>query len=222
MFKYPKMKNLFKRQMDKTKPNYGKIIVGEWSRPEFKYLADCEWHWTEKIDGMNIRVIWFNGKLYFKGRTDRAIIPEHLEKRLTEKFSEELFERFGKKHVCLYGEGYGKGIQKGGERYNPNGASFILFDIWIDGYWIERKGVSDIGNALDCIIVPTLGIGTLFEASRITSGGFWSEFGQFCAEGLVLRPLHELCDKNGNRIIAKIKHKDFPHTDPTTDLMRGE
>ena len=30
------------------------------------------WHWTEKIDGTNIRVIWQDGKLTFGGKTDNA------------------------------------------------------------------------------------------------------------------------------------------------------
>jgi len=39
--------------------------------------------------------------------------------------------------------------------------------------------------------------------------GFNSQWGNFIAEGIVARPSCELLDRRGNRIITKLKYKDF-------------
>jgi hypothetical protein len=40
-------------------------------------------------------------------------------------------------------------------------------------------------------------------------GGLKSQWGDFEAEGIVARPKVDLFDRGGNRIICKIKGKDF-------------
>ena len=52
MKQYHKIQGLFKRGPD------NKFIEGEWSLPEFEYLAKLNWTWTEKVDGTNMRVMW--------------------------------------------------------------------------------------------------------------------------------------------------------------------
>jgi hypothetical protein len=42
-----------------------------------------------------------------------------------------------------------------------------------------------------------------------TRTGFKSQWGDFIAEGIVARPVVELKSRNGDRIITKIKYKDF-------------
>ena len=56
-----------------------------------------------------------------------------------------------------------------------------------------------------------LGEGTLYEAIEMTRKGFKSKLGNkdFDAEGIVLRPKVELKNRNNDRIIGKIKLKDF-------------
>ena len=105
---YVKIPNIFKRE------EFGKnrIIEGEYSTPELKYLAELPWAWSEKVDGTNVRIIWDGHRVSFGGRTDNAQIPSHLVNRLNELFSgtnkEELFEQtFGEKNVILFGEGFG-------------------------------------------------------------------------------------------------------------------
>jgi len=112
-------------------PNRNKVKIGFWSKPEFQYLQDNVWIFTEKIDGTNIRVHWDGHKVVFGGRTDNAAIPAKLFDHLRNTFLEELFEQaFGDTEVTLYGEGFGAGIQKGGGNYGPN-QEFILFDVRI-------------------------------------------------------------------------------------------
>ena len=57
MIEYPHIDSVFKRYMDG--PNRGRLIEGEWTYPEFEYLAPCKWVGTEKVDGTNIRVQWY-------------------------------------------------------------------------------------------------------------------------------------------------------------------
>ena len=55
MKEYHKIYTIFKRN---PKTKYKTLLEGKYSLPEFEYLKDCIWVFTEKIDGTNIRVIW--------------------------------------------------------------------------------------------------------------------------------------------------------------------
>jgi len=204
MKEYHKIQTLLVRD-----PETHKVIwPGDFRLPEYGYLSCLEWIWTEKIDGTNIRVIWDGERVEFRGRTDRAQIPPKLMIRLMNLFGDTAKWR-GKFNypVTLYGEGYGAGIQKGGGNYGP-GQDFVLFDVHI-GMWLQRHNVVNIADYFGVRAAPYLGIGSLTDAIEFTRGGFYSDFGDFPAEGLVCRPRHELSDRRGNRIIAKIKTKDF-------------
>jgi len=39
-------------------------------------------------------------------------------------------------------------IQKGGGNYIADGVDFVLFDVWINGIWLERENVEDIAEKL--------------------------------------------------------------------------
>jgi len=69
--------------------------------------------------------------------------------------------------------------------------------------------VEDIGNKLNIDVVPIIGIGTLHRMIRMAQEGFKSTWGDFLAEGIVARPKIELKTRSGQRIITKIKYKDF-------------
>ena len=201
MKEYPKIQSVFKRD-DKTH----KFIIGEWAEPEFEYLKDCLWEATEKIDGTNIRVIWDEAGRRFEGRTDNAQIPAILYKKLCETFpTDNPFDY----PVCLYGEGYGTRIQKGGGNYKADGVDFALFDVFIDGWWLEQDNVKGIAEKLGISAVPFVGYFTLHNAMDFVDTGFKSTFGDFNAEGLVLKTQVQLFNRKGKRIITKMKTKDF-------------
>lgn len=201
--------SIFKRDV-----NTHNFIDDAFSLPEFEYLKDNFWVWTEKIDGMNMQVDWDKETVRFGGKTDNAQIPTFLYKKLQEMFTIEKFKRlYSDTPMRLYGEGYGAKIQGGG-KYIPDGVGFILFDVLIDGWWLRRGDIEDIANKLGIDVVPTIGGGTLMDAvALIKSRKFKSKWGDFLAEGLVLKPKVELKTRAGERVITKIKHKDYKKED---------
>lgn len=210
MNQYTKINTIFKRD-EKTK----KIIEGDYSLPEFEFLKDNRWIFTEKVDGTNIRVMWNGDGVIFGGKTDDAQIPVFLLYKLQELFEgtlkrQKFIETFGVEgNVCLYGEGYGNKIQKAGSNYIKDGVDFVLFDVKVGEWWLERENVEDIAEKFGIKIVPIIGEGTLKEAVEMTRVGFSSVWGSFEAEGIVARPAIEIKTRKGERIITKIKHRDF-------------
>jgi hypothetical protein len=224
---YHKIDTVFKRDPE-TK--HKTLIEGDFSNPAFEYLANNKWTFTEKVDGTNIRVqvhayspeVAANeGQTHgisFGGKTDEAQIPAKLVQRLQERFMvieqrRKLTEMFPDGAV-LYGEGYGTGIQAAGKHYLPH-QDFVLFDVRVGPWWLERPNVEDVGVKLGLDVVPILGYGTLFDMVEMVRDGYVSHFAKlsgsdaFQAEGIVARPRTELCDRAGKRIITKLKHKDF-------------
>jgi hypothetical protein len=186
------------------------LIDGEWTTPEFEYLANNKWMFTEKVDGTNIRVMLRSGAVTFGGRTDAAHIPAQLATRLNETFlprADKMAEIF-RCDACLYGEGYGAKIQKGGGNYRPD-QDFVLFDVRIGEWWLQRADVEDAAEKLGIGVVPVIGDGTLYDAIALVRDGFESAWGNFEAEGIVARPQVELKTRSGHRIITKIKCRDF-------------
>lgn len=206
MIEYPKIQSIFKRNMDGDK----KLIEGKYSLPEFEYLKNNRWIFTEKIDGTNIRIMWDGFKVTIAGRTEKAEIPTFLYNKLQELFPNEKMKHFYQEEpLCIYGEGYGAKIQKGGGNYISNGVNFILFDVLIKNWWLKREDIEDISKILDIPIVPIIGTGTLEYAIKMIKKGIKSTFGDFLAEGIVLKPKIELKNRAGRRIITKLKHRDF-------------
>jgi hypothetical protein len=186
------------------------LIIGDWSLPEFEYLQNCSWYFTEKIDGTNVRVMWNGQDVMFAGRTDRAQMLTKLLARLQERFRDKVLlgKVLAEGPVCLYGEGYGAGIQGVGGMYGA-GQDFILFDVKYGDTWLRREDVEDIALKLGLKSVPIIGRGTLGNACSTVKYGLHSQVGISLAEGLVVRPAVELLTRRGARVIAKIKSRDF-------------
>lgn len=205
MKEYHKIETIFERDMVTNK-----LVEGSFRKPEFEYLANLKWIGTEKVDGTNIRIMWDGVDIKIGGKTDNAQIHKDLITRLEELFftkKEVFIEKFGEKQVCLYGEGYGAGIQNGGKYKSTK--DFVLFDVLIDGYWLDRGNVQGIADMFGVDIVPIIKEGTLYELVDMVKSGFKSNWGDFVAEGIVARPVVELTNKFGERIITKIKYRDF-------------
>lgn len=208
MSKYHKIQSIYKRDMFSKRKT---LIEGEWTLPEFEYLAGNVWTFTEKVDGTNIRVIFKEGSITFGGRTEDAQIPAQLVGRLNERFlplAEKLAEVFPDGAAVLYGEGYGAKIQKGGGNYRQD-QDFVLFDVRVGQWWLQRADVGDVAQKLGLDAVPVIGEGTLHDAVAWAKRGIRSTWGDFEAEGIVARPKTELMTRSGHRLVAKIKCRDF-------------
>ena len=219
MAEYQKIQTLFKRDERNI------IIPDQFTYPEFEVLKDLKWECTEKIDGTNIRIeLASSGNsedgiiMSFKGRTDKAVIPEHLLTKLNWLFDREhlmealnITDETQNCNITLYGEGYGAKIQKGGN-YISNDVNFILFDVKIDKWWLDREAIKDIANKLGINAVPLMGYMTIPEAIEYVKKGFKSTIAEnkdYDAEGLVLKAPCGLLKRDGERLITKIKTVDF-------------
>lgn len=212
MKEYDKIQTVFKRDPANQMKT---LLLGDYSLPEFAFLAANEWVFTEKVDGTNIRVMVKPGvaaDVTFGGKTDAAQIPAFLVEKLQQRFLvadqrqklAEIFPDGG----CLYGEGYGAKIQKGGGNYRPD-QDFVLFDIKVGDWWLQRADVEDVAVKLGLDVVPIIGRGDLSAMVDRVSLGFKSHWGDFTAEGIVARPSTELKTRRGDRIITKLKYRDF-------------
>lgn len=214
MVEYHKIQTVFKRD---PATKHRTLLEGEYSLPEFEYLKNNIWTLTEKVDGTNIRVNYDpDYGVTFGGRTERAQIPATLVTRLQELFPMgKLISAFDCS-VTLYGEGFGPKIQNGGGNYGEN-QDFVLFDVMINGIWLERNNVEDIADKLGIQVVPVCAYDTLLEmVEAIKAGGAFitSRWGDFQLEGYVARPETEMLTRTGKRIITKIKCRDFPNEIP--------
>ena len=157
MNEYNKIQTVYMRDPN-TK--HKTLLEGQWSMPEFGYLAGNEWVYTEKVDGTNIRVMFDGQQITFGGN------------------------------------------------YRPD-QDFVLFDVKVGDWWLLREDVEEIAQAFGLDIVPIIGRGTLPAMVELARYGFPSVWGNFLAEGIVARPSVELKTRRGDRLITKIKHKDF-------------
>ena len=208
---YQKIGNVFK--FDEKFHN----IVG--LNEPYETLKNLIWQGTEKIDGTNIRVHWDGHDIEIAGHTDKAQIPQKLDKYLKDLFMtqemEYIFEQvFGESEAYIFGEGFGAGIQKGGGDYVENGQdnSFIVFDVNIAGFDLDRNNVIDVANKLGLASVPVVFEGTLDEAKSYVAEHHMSTLngGKHEMEGLVLVPRDvQLYDKKHKLIKCKCKYRDM-------------
>ena len=208
MNQYHKIQTVWKRD---PVNHYKTLIEYDYSMPEFKYLEKNKWIFTEKVDGTNIRIMWDGANLTFGGKTDNAQIPVFLINKLNESFNAEMFKEHFTDPMCLYCEGYGAKIQRGGGNYKSDGVDVVLFDIKIGDWWLKRDSILEIAGKLNVQIIPIIGEGDLIDMIGMVRDGFKSTWGDFMAEGIVARPKVELKTRSGHRIITKIKHRDFIH-----------
>jgi hypothetical protein len=197
------------------------VIPGEWSCPEFEYLANLPWRWTEKIDGTNIRLWWEGQTVTLGGRTDRAQIPASIVEAVAKLglmdpgswqvkwpwLTPQVDEL--RPSVTLYGEGYGAGIQKGGGNYRSD-AGFILFDVRVGHWWLEPYAVQEIADYFGLDTVPAYGVASpsvMWEV--IKHEGLKSHFPGVEMEGIVGTPAVPLQTRSGHRLIMKMKQRDW-------------
>lgn len=210
MSEYHKINGVYKRYGFDERPipdgfQKGDMIDGEWSLPEFWYLQNNEWIWTEKLDGTNIRIEITDTGIEIRGKTDRAVIPKDLHAWLQDLVYTRLGSTITGKDTTLYLEGVGEKIQGGGA-FGKQHAKLI--DVNVGGTWMNKRVVLDIAQALRIDHAPVVLYGSIHQAISFVQQRPKSEFGDFVMEGLVGQPYVPIFGTNHQRICAKVKVKD--------------
>lgn len=215
--KYHKIDSVFKRD------DRGQFLLNQFTCPEFEYLAENPWYATEKVDGTNMRVHLSPqpyATVLIGGRTDDAQIPVYLYQRMLELFGTDpidVLEKLGVKdsEVTLYGEGFGAKIQKGGGNYIADGVDFVLFDVQVGNWWLLPHDVRDVAAKLGLQVVQEMlpgeynNLNSWINIIADVDNPLHSAWGSFPIEGVVLTPQVPLWNRRGERIITKIKYRDF-------------
>ena len=240
-----------------TEPEFEYLRYNKWHASEkidgmnmrievTKELVVAEDSFVPTISGVKFNV-------RFAGKTDNAQIPPKLLKHMEDKYPKEKvlaslglqefipIDKWESEHnwlsyeqipdlYTIYGEGYGNGIQKGGN-YIKNGNEFIVFDVKINDIYLKTDARDEIANKLGAPIVPFIGYFTLDEAIEYVRKGFKSTIAEnpdYMAEGLVLRTDLGLRNRMGKRLIVKVKYEDFQKyravygTDEKVDQPKNE
>lgn len=237
MKEYPKTTNLLERDPDTHK------CTDVFRRSDFAQIA--RWHVTEKVDGTNIRVLlrWSPDSGLaapdVRGRTDRANTPGDLIDTLTNTLTAnrdavEGWVRYLTNDepdviVCLYGEGYGAGIQKVGTQYRA-GKSIRLFDVttsryspmtpgmWSPRWWRPWSTVQEAADVTGFKTVPVIdeSLATADVLDLVRSGNLYSytalddsENGDLIAEGVIARTDPYLFTWDRQRVMFKLKGCDL-------------
>jgi ATP-dependent RNA circularization protein (DNA/RNA ligase family) len=205
---YPKIETLYDRN-EKFKVN-----PMLFRRPEFKIVRN--WEITEKIDGTNIRISWtaFTQQLRFDGRTDNAQIPANLFEYLSRTFKPEMFIDF-QDDTIIFGEGYGEKIQSGGNY--RNGVSFRVFDVLVGKWWLEYESANEICSKMNVAMVPLIGtldefpnsFAELVDVIPRSEVALLEKNKELQAEGIVAKSSPMLFNRYGERVMWKLKFKDF-------------
>ena len=160
-----------------------------------------------------MRVEEHNHIIKFTGRTDDAQLPFFLSDYLKKVFTHELFEKqFSpeKREIILFGEGYGKKTQSRGKSYR-NDVAFILYDVLIDSWWLNRKDVKDIAKKLQIGCVPDFGIMDTMRAVEFVETEPFSLVSKerMPIEGVVARSHPLMLFRDGIPIMWKLKLHDY-------------
>jgi hypothetical protein len=247
MREYGKTENLFTRN-----PETHKLNDGDLRDPAFGQIAG--WTVTEKIDGTNIRVLLrldgHNGtdmgerlgepvrsmQVEVLGRSDKANVPGDLKDAILATIQENWASVFAwveeltgdddAVQVCLYGEGYGAGIQKVGVKYRSD-KGLRIFDVvttrldhgtYGPQWWREWSDVEDAARACGFATVPLLLVGApLDEVVALVHDQRDGRFPSLAApdgadlipEGVVARTDPYLYDFRGHRVLFKLKAEDL-------------
>lgn len=231
MERYGKTYNVWKR--DETTH---RLIPNRWTLPEFEYLRDCKWSFTEKIDGTNMRLILHPGgiqpiirdgfmrdekvraRFELKGRSDKASVHGSLLDWLRgwkDFVRPQVDELLDEEPMCIYGEGCGAGIQGGAQHYGE--MHFRAFAIKVGRWWLKPEAIDDICRKLHLRQAPHILSGTLMDGIEKVESGLRTMIGPnpgvFVAEGLIGVPEVPLLRRDGSRLVVKLKTKDLCHAD---------
>lgn len=225
--RYPKINTLWKRDKIRKVKRKGLIMPGQYSEEAFKTIK----YWTvkEKVHGENVRIfinfipgnasppiIWIGSR----NDTDNLEISDELMDYINRRleigslrnaFTKGCFSTgLSPRYAMIFGEGYGGNIHHG-HNYNDT-EELVVFDILLDGWWLEPNNVTVISAKLGFKTVPTFY--SPMELDEIISY-VKSEpdsrlaIKKHTIEGVVCQTLPILLTRKGYPLKFKLKVKDF-------------
>lgn len=169
----------------------------------------------EKIHGTSAHIMFKDGEIiYYSGGAKYSTFEELFD-------DEALYTGFmelGHNNIVIYGEACGGRIQKMRHLYGDN-MRFISFDVKIGDTWLNVPNAEEIVIGLGLEFVPYDEIDTdLDKLNELRDSDSdiakrWSTEGGI-REGIVIRPLIEITNNRGNRVISK--HKGAAFSEQTT------
>lgn len=173
---------------------------------------------TEKIHGTNCRVAMLDGQLFVGSMDTPRLAPEVPAQGrywypTTLPGVRALLDEQARasRQVIIFGETYGNGIQKS-HRYGTKGTfGFAVFDVLVDGRFLDLRPLHALCGRHGVPIVPELYRGPFsLETVRALSVGKTTVGGDtHVREGVVVRPTTERRDPNVGRVILKYVGDDF-------------
>lgn len=187
--------------------------------PLVALLADKEWVARRKLDGANIRIQWDGEQALWNGKTDKFVCGADLTNYMNNTFLEEIFEeKFGRDiTVTIFGEHMGPKVQ--GNELDLDRDEVIIYDVNINGFWQPKDNVKEIAGYFGCrtcydfmVVRNHEGSVTDEQDYRFTLNGIilLVASGHFKDwEGIVATPTVECRNQKGERMIVKVKTKDY-------------
>lgn len=181
------------------------------------------WVVRRKLDGANIRIQWDGEQALWNGKTNNFQCGANLTEYMNNTFLEEIFEeKFGRDaNVVIFGEHMGPKVQ--GNELKLEKDQVFVYDVNINGFWQPKETVREIAGYFGCFTCydemwihncfndgisvsdsPALEKQTLRRIITGVAAGTYKEW-----EGIVATPEVECRNQKGERVIVKVKTKDY-------------
>lgn len=183
---------------------------GMYRDPMVAFLANNSWEIRRKIDGENIRIRWDGEQALWNGKTNNFVCSGDFHNYMNGTFLEEIFEEeFGRdKEVIIFGEKMGPKTQ--GNELKLDEDEVIIYDVCIDGYWLDKwavKNIADYFKIRTCYDLMGPDVQHEWRLPMIINAVAHGQFEDW--EGIVAVPKVECRDQKRNRVIVKVKNKDY-------------
>lgn len=173
-----------------------------------------EWLATSKLHGANFS-FWCDGnEVKVASRTQFVDGTFYNCQAVINRYSDSILEYCQEHNITdlvIYGELYGKGVQKEVEYGEKD---FAAFDVVWNGKVLNKREAFKVAACCNLLWTPIIHVGTFAEClalnntfqSKLTPVGFE---GENYEEGLVIEPMEPAWFSNGNRIYFKNKTDKF-------------
>lgn len=179
-----------------------------------RILAFRECYAMEKIHGTSAHVRWSGGELHFSSGGEK-------HERFVSLFNRDTlaanFLAIGHDPVVVYGEAYGGKQQGQSKRYGID-LRFVAFEVQVGESFLQVEQAADFVSKLGLEFVHYVKVSTdlaALDAERDAPSEQAKRNGIVepqTREGVVLRPVYEVRDNRGERVMAKHKRDEERET----------